>query len=160
MLIRVATVAAVALTVCACAQPVQSIKGWSPQTAAQASVGSVVITNRAAKVPEDGVQALQTALEQRLSQCATGPTKYEMQVRLDNFKLANSGMVMLLGDSHEVSAEVKLVKPEDNSVAAEYYVQERTQGGGLIGLAVLSGGSRAISTDFAKSVCEKVFNKK
>jgi len=159
MLIRVATVAAVALTVCACAQPVQSIKGWSPQTAAQASVGSVVITNRAAKVPEDGVQALQTALEQRLSQCATGPTKYEMQVRLDNFKLANSGMVMLLGDSHEVSAEVKLVKPEDNSVAAEYYVQERTQGGGLIGLAVLSGGSRAISTDFAKSVCEKVFNK-
>ena len=160
MLIRVATVAAVALTVCACAQPVQSIKGWSPQTAAQASVGSVVITNRAAKVPEDGVQALQTALEQRLSQCATGPTKYEMQVRLDNFKLANSGMVMVLGDSHEVSAEVKLVKPEDNSVAAEYYVQERTQGGGLIGLAVLSGGSRAISTDFAKSVCEKVFNKK
>ena len=118
MLIRVATVAAVALTVCACAQPVQSIKGWSPQTAAQASVGSVVITNRAAKVPEDGVQALQTALEQRLSQCATGPTKYEMQVRLDNFKLANSGMVMVLGDSHEVSAEVKLVKPEDNSVAA------------------------------------------
>ena len=117
MLIRVATVAAVALTVCACAQPVQSIKGWSPKTAAQASVGSVVITNRAAKVPEDGVQALQTALEQRLSQCATGPTKYEMQVRLDNFKLANSGMVMVLGDSHEVSAEVKLVKPE--AVAAK-----------------------------------------
>ena len=78
-----------------------------------------------------------------------------MQVRLDNFKLANSGIVMLLGDSHEVSAEVKLIRPEDKSVAAEYYVQERTQGGGLIGLAVLSGGSRAISADFAKSVCEK-----
>ena len=29
-----------------------------------------------------------------------------------------------------------------------------------IGLAKLSGGSRAISTDFAKSVCEKVFNRK
>jgi hypothetical protein len=81
-------------------------------------------------------------------------------VRIDNFKLANSGMVMVLGDSHEVSAEVKLIKPEDNSVAAEYYVQERTHGGGLIGLAKLSGGSRAISTDFANSVCEKVFNKK
>lgn len=160
MLMRISAAAAAALAVGACAQPVQPIKSWSPQTAAQASVGSVVITNRAANVPEDGVQALQTALEQQLAQCATGPTKYEMQVRLDNFKLANSGMVMVLGDSHEVSAEVKLIKPEDSGVAAEYYVQERTQGGGLIGLAKLSGGSRAISTDFAKSVCEKVFNKK
>jgi hypothetical protein len=160
MLMRMGAAAAAALAVGACAQPVQPIKGWSPQTAAQASVGSIDITNRAAKMPEDGVQALQTALEQRLAQCATGPTKYEMQVRLDNFKLANSGMVMLLGDSHEVSAEVKLIKPEDNGVAAEYYVQERTYGSGLIGLTMLSGGSRAISTDFAKSVCEKVFNKK
>src|SRR4029450_6774263 len=134
------------------------IKGWSPQTAEQAAVGSVVIDNHAAKVPEDGVQALHTALGQRRAQGAPGRTKYAMQVRLDNFKLANSGMVMLLGDSHEVSAEVKLIKPEDNSVAAEYYVQERTHGGGLIGLAVLSGGARAISTDFAKSVCEKIFN--
>lgn len=160
MLIRVGALVATAVILGACAQPVQPIKAWSPTTAAQASIGSVVITNRAAQVPEDGIQALQTALDQRLAQCATGPTKYEMQVRVDNFKLANSGMVMLLGDSHEVAAEIKLVNPADNSVAAEYYVQERTAGGGLIGLAVLSGGSRAISTDFAKSVCEKVFNKK
>jgi hypothetical protein len=94
---RIGAAAAAAQAVGACAQPVQPIKCWNPQTAAQASVGSVVITNRAANVPEDGVQALQTALEQRLAQCATGPTKYEMQVRLDNFKLANSGMVMVLG---------------------------------------------------------------
>lgn len=160
MQIRIAAAIAAALAVGACAQPVKPIRGWSPETASQASVGSVVITNQAAKVPEDGIQALQTALEQQLAQCAKGPNKYEMQVRLDNFKLANSGMVMLLGDSHEVAAEVKLVKPDDNSVAAEYYVQERTHGGGLVGLAILSGGSRAISTDFAKSVCEKVFGKK
>lgn len=160
MFMRIGAVAAAAVAVGACAQPVQPIKGWSPQTAAQASVSSVVITNQAAKVPEDGVQALQAALDQRLAQCAAGPNKYEMRVRLDNFKLANSGMVMVLGDSHEVSAEVKLVKPEDSSLAAEYYVQERTYGSGLIGLAKLSGGSRAISTDFANSVCEKVFNKK
>jgi len=160
MLVRSVAIVVIALTLGACADPVKSIKGWSPAVAAQASVGSVVITNRAPQVPEDGIAALQTALEQQLARCATGPTKYEMQVRIDNYKLANTGMVMLTGDSHEVAAEVKLVKPEDNSVASEYYVQERTYGGGLIGLAKLSGGSRAISTDFAKSVCEKVFNKK
>lgn len=160
MQIRIVAAVAAALAVGACAQAVKPIHGWSPETASQASVSSVVITNQAAKVPEDAIQSLQTALDQQLAQCAKGPNKYEMQVRVDNFKLANSGMVMLLGDSHEVAAEVKLVKPEDNNVAAEYYVQERTSGAGLVGLAILSGGSRAISTDFAKSVCAKVFGKK
>lgn len=157
---KVVAATAGALLMGACAQPVKPIKAFSPELAAQASIAKVVITNRAANVPEGGIEALQTALEQGLAQCATGPTKYDMNVRVDNFKLANSGMVMLLGDSHEVSAEVTLVKPADNAVAAEYYVQERTSGGGLIGLAVLSGGARAISTDFTKSVCEKVFGKK
>lgn len=160
ILIRFVAPLALALTVCACAEPVKPIHAWSQATAAQASVATVVIDNRAANVPEDGVQALQTALEQRTAQCAKGPTKYEMQVRLDNFKLANTGMVMLIGDKHEVAAEVRLVNPENNNVAAEYYVQETTFGAGLIGLAKLSGGSRAISGDFATSVCEKVFGKK
>lgn len=159
MFFRVAAISVIALSLAACAEPVRPIQVWSPQAAAQASIGSIVITNAASQVPEDAVQALQTALEQKLSQCAAGPDKYDMLVRLDNFKLANTGMVMLVGDSHEVAAEVKFVRPEDKGVVAEYYVQERTSGGGLIGLAKLSGGSRAISTDFAKSICEKVFRK-
>ena len=160
MLVRLIGVAIAALMLTACAQPVKPIRAWAPATAAQASVAIVAIENRAPQVPEGGIQALQTALEQKTAQCATGPTKYEMRVRVDNFKLANSGMVMLLSDSHEVAAEVKLVNPEDNSVVAEYYVQEMTHGSGLIGLARLSGGARAISTDFADSVCEKIFQKK
>ncbi|MCA0301326.1 MAG: hypothetical protein LCH95_02880 [Proteobacteria bacterium] len=159
MSIRRAAICVIALSLAGCAEPVRPIQVWSPQTAAQASIGSIFITNSAPQVPEDAIAALQAALEAKLAQCATGPTKYEMLVRVDNFKLANTGMVMLVGDSHEVAAEVKFVRPEDKSVAAEYYVQERTSGGGLIGLAKLSGGSRAISTDFAKSVCEKVFKK-
>lgn len=160
MLVRLIGVAIAALVLTSCAQPVKPIRAWAPATAAQASVAAVTIENRATNVPDGGIQALQTALEQKTAQCATGSTKYEMRVRVDNFKLANSGMVMLLGDSHEVAAEVKLVNPEDSSVVAEYYVQEMTHGGGLIGLAKLSGGARAISTDFATSVCEKIFQKK
>src|SRR5215204_4505927 len=155
MLFRIMLAAALALALCACAEPVKPIRAWSPATAAQASVATIVIDNRAANAPEDGIQALQTALEQRTAQCAIGPTKYQMQVRVDNYKLANTGMVMLIGDKHEVAAEVKLVNPVDNSVVAEYYVQEMTFGAGLIGLAKLSGGSRAISNDFADSVCLK-----
>ncbi|TAJ25060.1 MAG: hypothetical protein EPO67_21970 [Reyranella sp.] len=157
---RIIPVAAAALMLVACAQPVKPIQAWAPATAAQASIASVTITSRNGNVPEENLQALKLALEQKTTQCAVGQTKYEMHVRVDNFKLANSGMVMLLGDNHEVAGEVKLVNPADNSVAAEYYVQEITSGGGLIGLAKLSGGARAISTDFASSVCEKVFLKK
>lgn len=160
MLSRIASALAAALVVSACAEPVKPIQAWSPATAAAASVGVVTIVNRSPNASPEDVQALQTALEQKTAQCAKGSIKYEMQVRLDNFKLANTGMVMLLGDSHEVAAEVKLVNPETNSVTAEYYVQERTSGGGLIGLAKLSGGARAISGDFADSVCSKVFLKK
>jgi hypothetical protein len=160
MLIRIAPVLAAALMVSACAEPVRPIQAWSPATAAAASVGTVTIVNRSPNASAEDIQALQTALEQKMAQCARGTTKYEMQVRLDNFKLANTGMVMVLGDNHEVAAEVKLVNPENNSVAAEYYVQEKTHGGGLIGLAKLSGGARAISGDFADSVCSKVFLKK
>jgi hypothetical protein len=148
------------LSLGACATPVKPVRAWAPETAHQASVSRVTIVNHAANAPEGSIQALQTALEQRMAQCATGPKKYEMQVRVDNFKLANTGMVMLLGDNHEISAEVKLIDPADSSMAAEYYVQERTSGGGLIGLAKLSGGARAISTDFATSICAKVFLKK
>ncbi|CAN5836156.1 hypothetical protein BH11PSE3_BH11PSE3_42840 [soil metagenome] len=160
MLTRIIAVLAVALAVAACAEPVKPIRAWSAATAAAASVGSVTIVNRATNAPEGGIQALQTALDQKMAQCAQGPNKYEMQVRVDNYKMANSGGVMLIGDNHEIAAEVKLVDPANNSVVAEYYVQETTSGGGLIGLAQLSGGTRAISTDFAKSVCEKIFGKK
>lgn len=160
MLGRIVSALAAALMVSACAEPVKPIQAWSPATAAAASVGVVTIVNRSPNASAEDIQALQTALEQKMAQCARGPTKYEMQVRLDNFKLANTGMVMVLGDNHEVAAEVKLVNPENNSVAAEYYVQEKTHGGGLIGLAKLSGGARAISGDFADSVCSKVFLKK
>ncbi len=157
---RITAALAAALVVCACAEPVKPIKAWNPATAAAASVGTITIENRAANVPADGIEALQKALEQQTAQCAKGSTKYDMQVRVDNFKLANTGMVMLIGDNHEIAAQVKLVNAENNGVAAEYYVQETTSGGGLIGLAKLSGGSRAISGDFASSVCAKVFGKK
>ena len=135
MLGRIVSALAAALMVSACAEPVKPIQAWSPATAAAASVGVVTIVNRSPNASAEDIQALQTALEQKMAQCARGPTKYEMQVRLDNFKLANTGMVMVLGDNHEVAAEVKLVNPENNSVASEYYVQEKTHGGGLIGLA-------------------------
>lgn len=160
MLSRFASVLILTLLVSACAEPVKPIQAWSPAAAAAASVGVVTIVNQSPNASPEDIQALQTALEQKTGQCARGPTKYEMQVRLDNFKLANTGMVMLLADNHEVAAEVKLVNAENNSVAAEYYVQERTHGSGLIGLAKLSGGARAISGDFADSVCAKVFLKK
>ena len=118
------------------------------------TVAGFVGPNKASRCP--GTKLFQ----QQTAQCAKGSTKYDMQVRVDNFKLANTGMVMLIGDNHEIAAQVKLVNAENNGVAAEYYVQETTSGGGLIGLAKLSGGSRAISGDFASSVCAKVFGKK
>ena len=160
MLSRIAAALTVVLLVSACAEPVKPIQAWSPSAAAAASIGVVTIANRSPNASEEDIQALRTALEQKIAQCARGPIKYDMQVRLDNFKLANTGMAMLLADNHEVAAEVKLGNPENNTVAAEYYVQERTHGSGLIGLAKLSGGARAISGDFADSVCSKVFLKK
>lgn len=160
MLVRILAPLVAALAVSACVDPVKPIRAWSPATANQASVGAVTITNQSGNATPEGLAALKAALEQFTAGCARGATKYELQVRVDNFKLGNAGMAILLGDTHEISGEVKIVNPEDQSVAAEYYVQERIGGGGIIGAAVLSSGAPGISREFASAVCQKIFMKK
>jgi len=149
-----------ALAVSACVSPVKPIQAWSSATAAEASIGTVIVTNRSTNATPESLAALKSQLEQYTAQCARGPKKYELQVNVDNFKLANPGMTMLLGDMHELAGEVKIVDPENGSVAAEYYVQERTGGAGLVGIAMLAGGAPGISREFASSVCSKVFGRK
>jgi hypothetical protein len=149
-----------ALAVSACVDPVKPIQAWSTATASQASVETVNITNASSNASPESLAALKTALDAALAQCARGPTKYEMQVRVDNFKLGNPALAILVGNSHEISAEVKIVNPENQAVASEYYVQERLGGGGIIGAAILASGAPGVSREFASSVCQKVFKKK
>lgn len=160
MVIRVLAALLMGLAVSACVDPVKPIRAWTATTAAQASVATVTIDNKSSNATPESLQALKTALEAAAAQCANGPTKYDMQVRVDNFKLGNAGMAILVGDMHEISADVRLVNPEDQSVASEYYVQERVSGGGIIGAAILSSGAPGISREFASSVCKKIFLKK
>lgn len=141
----------------ACADPVKPIHAWSPQTASSASVGTVTIVNRSANATAENLGILKSALEARVAECAKGPTKYEMQVMVDNYKLANYGAVFLIGDGHEIAADVRMVEPTTRTVAGEYYVQEVTSGAGLTGAIILSGGARGISSDFADSVCKRIF---
>ncbi|MBS0219538.1 MAG: hypothetical protein JSR91_02235 [Proteobacteria bacterium] len=141
----------------ACADPVKPIHAWSRQTAAAASIGTVKIVNHSTNATEENLGVLKSMLEGRLAECAKGPSKYEMQVVVDNYKLANYAAVMLIGDQHEISANIKMVDPVSQDVAGEYYVQETIAGGGLIGMAKLSGGARSISSDFASSVCKRIF---
>jgi hypothetical protein len=160
MLCRVLLLVLSASMLAACADPVKPIHAWSPQTAAAASIGTVTIVNRSTNATEQNLGILKSALEKRLAECAKGPTRYEMQVSVDNYKLANYAAVLLIGDQHEISANVKMVDPATRDVAGEYYVQEITAGGGLIGAARLSGGAGGISSDFATSVCRRVFSAK
>lgn len=160
MLMRIVAPLTAALAVSACVDPVKPIRAWSPTTATEASVGTITINNQSSNATPESLAALKTALEQTTAGCARGPTAYELQVRVDNFKVGSAALAFLLGDNHEIAGEVKIVNPADQNVAAEYYVQERLGGAGIIGAATLSSGAPGISREFASTVCKKIFMKK
>lgn len=160
MLTRIVAPLAAALAVSACVDPVKPIRAWSSATATQASVSTITLANQSGNATPENLATLKTTLEQYTGNCARGPTAYEMQVRVDNYKVGNPALAFLLGDNHEISAEVKIVNPTDQSVVAEYYVQEQTHGAGIIGAATLASGASGISRDFASRVCQKIFMKR
>ncbi len=158
MLFRAIGILVAALSVGACVSPVKPIQPWAPSTAAAASIATVTVINRSSNATEENLQILKTTMEQQMPACAKGATKYEMQLLVDNYKMGNAGAAMLIGDRHELAAEIKIVDPATNAVAAQYYVQETRGGGGLIGIAIMSSGAAGLSRDFSVSVCKRVFN--
>ena len=139
-----------ALAVAGCAQAVEPLRPWSSEAARGASIETISIDNQASDATPETLGYLQTELRNGTERCATGPTKYEMIVRLDHFPAGE------VGDNNAVIGDVKLVDPATRSVASQYHITA-LGGVGLIGLVEMSCGPQAGARVFAEHVCRYVF---
>ena len=112
--------ALMALAVAACTDPVVALKPLTIDEARAASVGMVTIVNQSAEATAVDLTTLQTALVDRSSRCATGPTRYDMIVQVQNFRHGDWRMVSV---PYTITARVVLVDPARTIVAATYYVE-------------------------------------
>jgi len=129
--------ASIALVLAACADPVVGLKPLTVDAARAASVGVVSIVNQSADATAGDLVALQTALVDQASRCATGPNRYDMIVKVQNFRHGSWRLVSL---PYTVQARVVLIDPTYNTVAATYYVEADRPGA------------------FANRVCRDVFD--
>lgn len=157
MLGRFVTIVLAALCVGACVDPVKELKPIPADVIARMRISDVVVAPGDGQVPATIVSSVKSWTQAYVAKCATGAEQYAIEVRVDNFKAANPGAVMLVGDTATLAGQVRVVRPSDRAVVGEYYVQELLAGGGLIGLAITSSADKRLPQMFARRVCSNIF---
>lgn len=160
LVVRALAVAGVTFMLAACHEPVREIRAFPDVARAQAGIGPINVETEAATVNATIVANLKAALEHVAQTCGNGPNKYTLDVRLENFKGMNAAAAILIGDSTQLAGFVRLTNPQTREVVGEYYVDEVRAGGGLIGIAVMSGASTTLPKAFANRVCSDILRRK
>jgi hypothetical protein len=149
-----------AISLAACHQPVREIRAFPDGARAQAGIGEINVTTDAPSVTPAIVANLKAALEEISRTCGDGPSKYALDVRLENFKGMNAAAAILVGDSTQLAGFVRLTNTQTRDVVGEYYFDEVRAGGGLIGIAVMSGAATTLPKAFANRVCSDILRRK
>ncbi|MDG5495688.1 hypothetical protein [Niveispirillum sp. BGYR6] len=106
---------------------------------------------------------LKSVLEQKLKEilpgCMKGNVPVLVRVRVDNYKEQNGAMTVLVGDHSELTGKLSLHDLAGNELG-EYYLTERTGGGGLIAVASMSDAQQKLTARYAERVCSDVFGQK
>lgn len=158
--VRALAVAGMAITLAACHQPVREIRAFPDGARAQAGIGEINVTTDAPSVTPAIVANLKAALEEVSRTCGDGPSKYALDVRLENFKGMNAAAAILVGDSTQLAGFVRLTNTQTRDVVGEYYFDEVRAGGGLVGIAVMSGAATTLPKAFANRVCSDILRRK
>jgi hypothetical protein len=87
-------------------------------------------------------------VQQQTAVCARGTRGYELRISIDAYQT---------GSIDRISAGVKMIDPDTQATVSEYYIQESRGGVGIVGLVNAVNGGSAIASDFAKSVCRRIF---
>jgi hypothetical protein len=71
-----------------------------------------------------------------------GGKPIDLGVTIENIKMANAGMALLMGSADELSGEVTVIDAATQAHLGSFYVQVVNSHGGLAGLAIRGGGIR------------------
>jgi hypothetical protein len=156
---RLLAAALIAASVGGCAEPVKPIKAWTAADAASASIASITVVNRSTNATPENIDLLKSRMQQFATSCTRGPNNYEMQLSIDNFKVAGT-LGTVFGDVNELAGEIKVIDPATKAVAAEYYVQEKRKTGGVLAAAAGVNNASEIVDAFTIRVCTRVLRPK
>jgi hypothetical protein len=136
-----AAVLILAAAVAACPDPVAPIKTAPIDFGRQASIANLTIYNLTSATAEQ-VSALHGSLTAELQRCATGPTRYDLVLRLERAQTGRSGPLV---DGDIIAGSAIVYDLTTRQAVAQYHVEART-------------GSPASAVQlFSQRVCGAVF---
>lgn len=130
-----------AAAVAACADTTAPIKAAPIDFGRSASIANLTIYNLTSATAEQ-VSALQASLTAELQRCATGPTKYDMVVRLERAQAGRSGPLV---DADIFAGSAIVYDATTRQAVAQYHVEAKT------------GSQDAAVALFSRRVCGAVF---
>lgn len=123
------------------------------------SLGKVEVELSQPTVPPELKELLEQKLKETLPGCMKGSSPTLVKVRVDNYKEQNGAMTLLVGDHSELTGKLSLHDPAGNELG-EYYLTERTGGGGLIAMASMADAQQKLTARYAERICSDVFGQK
>lgn len=172
----------VAMTLSACVTPTTTIKPLNPEDKGVRNIQEVNVSyselamdklvaadeklqeeQKEASTPEaikykSLKDALSNITKQHLEERdGNGELYADIEIEIDNLKLANAAAAVLVGDTDQLAGTVKVYDPQSKELLSEFYVDVIKGTGGLLGLAIRGTGVREqLSLQFAGFIADEM----
>lgn len=158
MIVPVAFVA-LSLAGCVTYSSSDTIIALSPERAARASIGDIVLIDAPDTVSADFPAIFQREVRERMSACALGTVPLRMEVKILELEGANAAAAYFVGDSNVIRAQVVLIDPTTSQKVGDYDVSRSVGGGGLFAAIGLAQAEEQMSEALATDICERAFGR-
>ncbi|MBL4906474.1 MAG: hypothetical protein JKX94_03405 [Sneathiella sp.] len=103
-------------------------------------------------------EALSEIVKEHLEQRDTDGKLYaDVEIEIDNLKLANAALIWLVGDNDQLTGTVRVHDSDTKVLLTEVYVDILEGNGGLLGLAIRGSGVRErLSLEFAERIGDQL----
>ncbi|MCR9214407.1 MAG: hypothetical protein NXI13_11875 [Proteobacteria bacterium] len=181
-MLRLISAVSLLFTLAACVNPTNVVKPLSEQDIGVRNIQNVTVTyseigkpiliaadeELAVEGAEDGKEgeieylplkeALTEIVKERLEIRDTDQELYaDVEIEIDNFKLANRGLVWLIGDTDQLVGTVRVYDPKTKELLTELYVDVLKGNAGLLGIAIRGGRVREqLSLEFADIIGDEL----
>ncbi len=95
-------------------------------------------------------ETLRNIVKERLeTRDSDGPLAANIEIEIDNLKLANPMKAFLVGDTDQLAGTVRIYDPRTNVLLTEFYTDVLKGAGGIVGVVTRGGMRENLSLQFA-----------
>lgn len=134
-----------------------TVTGLPPDVAKNARITAIEIGSVPNYLSPEFKDTLSAALQSALSDCAKGTQPLRVSADILDFKRQQPLTTYMIGDSDEVTGQIRFIDPMTNQTVGEYTIYHTFSAAGLLGMAVLANAESMMANDFAEDVCARAF---